>query len=417
MLQSGAKPYEYRPTRSAESTAPAAVEPFEAPHPRPTTGEIELSIVMPCLNEAETLRVCIAKAQQFLAEHNVTGEIIVADNGSSDGSQTIATRMGAVLVNVSQKGYGAALMGGIAVAQGQYIIMGDSDDSYDFTNLMPFVAKLREGYDMVMGNRFAGGIAPGAMPPLHKYLGNPVLSWLGRLFFHTPTGDFHCGLRGFNRTSVNKLELQTTGMEFASEMVVKASLYGQRIAEVPTTLSPDGRSRAPHLRSWRDGWRHLRFLLLYSPRWLFLLPGAAMFGLGMLLMLVLVWGPVWVGSLYFGLHYMVLGSLLALMGFQTIALGVYASVYSVTERFARQSTTVTLINRYFNLERGIGLGSLIFLAGLGINGYVLYIWLTAGFGGHLHISETVLAMTLMVIGVQTVFSSFFLSLLGIEKKS
>lgn len=377
---------------------------------------LELSIIMPCLNEAETLATCINKAQQFLRQHNVKGEVVVADNGSTDGSQVIATRSGAKLIHVEKKGYGAALLGGIKAAEGRYIIMGDSDDSYDFTNLMPFVEKLREGYDLVMGNRFKGGIAPGAMPPLHRYLGNPVLSWLGRLFFSTSLGDFHCGLRGFSRAAVKRLEMQTTGMEFASEMVVKASLYGQRIAEVPTTLAPDGRSRAPHLRSWRDGWRHLRFLLLYSPRWLFLLPGTTMFGLGWLLLLMLVWGPVQVGRLYFGLHYIVLGSLLALMGFQTMALGVYASVYSVTERFARKSAMVSLINRYFNLERGIGLGSLLFLAGFGINLYILCIWLTTGFEGHLHISETVLAMTLMVTGAQTVFSSFFLSLLGIERK-
>lgn len=379
-------------------------------------GEIELSIVMPCLNEAETLGVCIIKAQQFLQEHNIKGEVIIADNGSIDGSQEIVSRLTARLVQVPEKGYGLALMGGIKAAKGRYIIMGDSDDSYDFSHLMPFLDKLRDGYDLVMGNRFMGGIAPGAMPPLHKYLGNPVLSWLGRLFFHTSISDFHCGLRGFSRAAINDLDLQTTGMEFASEMVVKASLYGQRITEVPTTLSRDGRSRPPHLRSWQDGWRHLRFLLLYSPRWLFLIPGLALFGLGMLIMLVLLSGPVRLSGLYFGLHYMVLGSLLTLIGFQIIALGIYASVYSVTERYATKSSTVSLINRYFNLERGIGLGSLLFLIGLGINLYVLYIWLSEGFGKQPRIGETILAMTLMVIGVQTVFSSFFLSLMGIQHK-
>src|SRR5215510_15103668 len=231
---------------------------------------VELSIVMPCLNEAETLKTCIMKAQQALREHRITGEIIVADNGSHDGSQAIAASLGVHIVHVQAKGYGNALMGGIAAARGKYIIMGDADDSYDFTSLGPFITKLRERYDLVMGNRFKGGITPGAMPVLHKYLGNPVLTGIGRLLFGSPCSDFHCGLRGFNKAAIMRLGLRTTGMEFASEMVVKATLYGLRIAEVPTTLSPDGRSRPPHLRSWRDGWRHLRFLLLYSPRWLFL---------------------------------------------------------------------------------------------------------------------------------------------------
>lgn len=223
---------------------------------------IELSVVMPCLNEAETLETCINKVQEYFAQYDISGEVVIADNGSTDGSPIIAKQMGVRVVNVKEKGYGSALMGGIRAAQGEYIIMGDADDSYDFTNLTPFLKKLREGYDLVMGNRFKGGIKPGAMPRLHKYLGNPVLTWIGRLLFPSPCGDFHCGLRGFRRDAIAKLNLRTTGMEFASEMVVKASLYKLRITEVPTTLSPDGRSHPPHLRSWRDGWRHLRFLLL-----------------------------------------------------------------------------------------------------------------------------------------------------------
>src|SRR5579872_4554372 len=238
---------------------------------------------MPCLNEAETVATCVRKAIGFLAESGISGEVLVADNGSTDGSQALATEAGARVVPVTDKGYGNALMGGIMAAQGKYIIMGDADDSYDFTNLMPFVEELRKGADLVMGNRFAGGIAPGAMPPLHKYLGNPVLSFIGRLFFRSKIGDFHCGLRGFNRDSVMALNLQATGMEFASELVVKATLARQKIAEVPTTLAKDGRSRAPHLRTWRDGWRHLRFLLLFSPRWLFFIPGVATFLLGMII--------------------------------------------------------------------------------------------------------------------------------------
>src|ERR1051326_9078758 len=234
---------------------------------------IELSVVMPCLNEAETLPTCIRKAKKALHQLGIRGEIIIADNGSSDGSPEIAASLDARVIHVAEKGYGSALMGGIKAARGKYIIMGDADDSYDFTNLRPFVEKLRAGYDLVMGNRFKGGIAPNAMPPLHRYLGNPVLTGIGRIFFRSPCGDFHCGLRGFNRAAIQRLDLRTRGMEFASETVVKASLHGLRITEVPTTLSVDGRNRPPHLRSWRDGWRHLRFLLLYSPRWLFLYPG------------------------------------------------------------------------------------------------------------------------------------------------
>ena len=244
---------------------------------------MELTVVMPCLNEAETVATCVRKAIGFLAESGISGEVLVADNGSTDGSQQLAADAGARVVPISDKGYGNALMGGIVAARGKYVIMGDADDSYDFTNLMPFVNELRKGADLVMGNRFRGGIAPGAMPPLHKYLGNPVLSFVGRLFFRSKIGDFHCGLRGFSRDSVMALNLQATGMEFASEMVVKATLAGQHVTEVPTTLSKDGRSRPPHLRSWRDGWRHLRFLLLFSPRWLFFLPGLALLIAGLVI--------------------------------------------------------------------------------------------------------------------------------------
>ena len=234
---------------------------------------MELTVVMPCLNEAETVATCVRKAVKFIADSGISGEVVVADNGSTDGSQQLAEDAGARVVDIQDKGYGNALMGGILAARGEYVIMGDADDSYDFTNLMPFIEELRKGSDLVMGNRFKGGIEPGAMPPLHKYLGNPVLSFVGRLFFRSKIGDFHCGLRGFRKDSAIALGLQATGMEFASEMVVKATLAKQKITEVPTTLRKDGRSRPPHLRSWRDGWRHLRFLLLFSPRWLFFVPG------------------------------------------------------------------------------------------------------------------------------------------------
>jgi glycosyltransferase involved in cell wall biosynthesis len=378
--------------------------------------DIELSIILPCLNEAETLATCIGKAEKFLQSYEVNGEIIVADNGSTDGSQSIAVEMGVRLINIGTKGYGAALMGGIAAARGQFIIMGDSDVSYDFTNLAPFLDKLREGYDLVMGNRFQGGIKPGAMPFLHRYLGNPVLSWIGRLLFKAPIGDFHCGLRGFRKSSIEKLHLQTTGMEFASEMIVKATLFNQHITEVPTVLWPDKRSRPSHLRTWRDGWRHLRFLILYSPDWLFMFPGGILFILGFLLLLALAHGPIQIGRLYFDLHYVVLGSLLALLGTQVISIGIYAKVYSLTSHLRESDALIGWFLKYFDLERGIILGGLVFLVGLSINVTILYQWVRADFGALFRIRDAILAMTLMVLGAQILFSSLFLSILGIKKE-
>src|SRR6266487_2781972 len=279
---------------------------------------IEFSIVMPCLKEAETLATCIQKAKRSLEENNVEGEIIIADNGSTDGSQEIAEQHGARVIDVQARGYGSALMGGIAAARGKYIIMGDADDSYDFSTLEPFVEKLRAGYDLVMGNRFKGGVKAGAMPALHRYLGNPVLTAIGRVFFHSPCGDFHCGLRGFAKDAVLRLDLRTTGMEFASEMIVKATLHKLQITEVPTTLSPDGRSRPPHLRSWRDGWRHLRFLLLYSPRWLFFYPGALLMAAGIALCGWLLPGPRHVSSVTLDVHTLLYAAAAIVIGFQAV---------------------------------------------------------------------------------------------------
>jgi glycosyltransferase involved in cell wall biosynthesis len=378
--------------------------------------DIELSIVMPCLNEVETLGTCILKAKKFLQSNAVNGEIIIADNGSTDGSQSVAAEMGARLIQVEIKGYGAAMMGGIAAARGEYIILGDADDSYDFADLMPFLDKLHQGYDLVMGNRFKGGIKPGAMPFLHRYIGNPVLSWLGRLFFKAPIGDFHCGLRGVRKSSVEKLDLLTTGMEFASEMVVKAALLNQRITEVPTVYWPDGRSHPSHLRTWRDGWRHLRFLLLYSPDWLFMIPGGSLFSLGFLLLLALVSGPIQIGKVHFDLHYVVLGSLMVLLGAQVISLGVYAKMYSLVSHLIETDKLIGWFTKYFNLERGIFLGGSIFLVGIFINGIILYQWVITDFGSLFRIREAILAMTLMVVGAQLVFSSFFISILLIPKK-
>src|SRR5271165_1983666 len=262
----------------------------------------EFTILMPCLNEAETLANCISKARAFIARSGCTGEVVIADNGSTDGSEAIAEANGARVVHVVERGYGSALLGGIRAARGRYVIMGDSDDSYDFSDLDAFVDKLRDGHALVMGNRFKGGIKPGAMPPLHRYLGNPVLTTVGRIFFRSPCGDFHCGLRGFDRAAILGLDLQAPGMEFASEMVVKATIHNLNIAEVPTTLWPDGRTRPPHLRSWRDGWRHLRFLLLFSPRWLFLYPGIGLMVAGAIMMAWLLPAPRTIGGVTFGIH-------------------------------------------------------------------------------------------------------------------
>src|ERR1700761_8487272 len=284
----------------------------------------ELSILMPCLNEAETLGQCLAKAQGFLRRTGIRGEVIVADNGSTDGSQTIAASNGARVVAIKERGYGSALIGGIRAARGTYVIMGDSDDSYDFSNLDQFVEKLRAGYEMVMGNRFLGGIMPGAMPPLHRYLGNPVLSTIGRVFFRSPCSDFHCGLRGFRRDAILRLDLQAPGMEFASEMVVKATINKLRFAEVPIKLHPDGRSRPPHLRSWRDGWRHLRFLLLFSPRSLFLYPGFIMFAAGLLAMAWLLPGSRTVGGVTFDIHTLLYAAMLVAIGFQSMFFWAFA---------------------------------------------------------------------------------------------
>ena len=375
--------------------------------------DIELSIVMPCLNEAETLELCIRKAQNFLRDNLVRGEIIIADNGSTDGSQDIARQLGVRVIDVKVKGYGAALMGGISAASGRYIIMGDSDDSYDFSDLSLFLEKLREGYDLVMGNRFQGGIESNAMPFLHRYIGNPLLSGIGRLFFHAQVNDFHCGLRGFRKVFVEQLNLQTTGMEFASEMVIKATLSGQRICEVPTKLMPDGRSRAPHLRTWRDGWRHLRFMLLHCPNWLFLAPGIFLLGLGLVLMTVLTFGSVQIGKFLFDIHHMILGSALVLLGNQVISLDIFTKVYfSMSGHYARKDKFL----QWFNLEQFIILGSVAFFVGLLIDIGVLYDWLNNGFGVHTQLRATIIALTLTVFGAQIVFSSFYIGILSLLEK-
>lgn len=379
---------------------------------------MELTVVMPCLNEAETVETCVRKALACMREHGIDGEVVIADNGSTDGSQQLARDAGARVVHVQEKGYGNALMGGIRAARGRYVIMGDADDSYDFTALMPFVEQLRDGADLVMGNRFKGGIAPGAMPPLHRYLGNPVLSFIGRLFFSSKIGDFHCGLRGFRRDSILRLGLQTGGMEFASEMVVKATLHGLDVREVPTTLSPDGRSRPPHLRSWRDGWRHLRFLLLYSPRWLFFIPGLVMMALGLVAGTALTFGPVRIGRLAFDVDTLVGASAMVVIGFQAVLFALFTKVYAAEEGFLPQDRRIKRLVDVITLEKGLVVGGLLALAGLAGLVASLVHWHVRDFG-ELDPRESlrivVPAATALIMSFQTIFAALFISILGIRR--
>ncbi|NQZ97424.1 MAG: glycosyltransferase family 2 protein [Myxococcales bacterium] len=374
---------------------------------------------MPCLNEAETLARCIDKAQRTMRALGVKGEVVIADNGSSDGSPEIARRAGARVVDVPVKGYGSALMSGIAAARGRYIVMGDADDSYDFTALEPFLEKLRAGFDLVVGNRFRGGILPSAMPPLHRYLGNPVLTAVGRLFFKCECGDFHCGLRGFSKEAALRLNLQTTGMEFASEMVVKATLIGLRVTEVPVTLSPDGRSRSPHLRSWRDGWRHLRFLLLFSPRWLFLYPGAALMLLGVAALLWILPAPRSVAGVEFDVHTLVYAAAAVYLGFQSISFAVFTKIYAVHEGLMPEDPRLAALFRVVTLEVGVGVGLLLVAGGVVGTAVALSDWGARSFGALEPtqalrvVIPSALALTL---GVQIALTSFFLSVLGMGRR-
>ena len=379
---------------------------------------MELTVLMPCLNEAETVATCVRKAAGFLAEHGIDGEVLVADNGSTDGSQQLAREAGARVITVADPGYGNALLGGIMAADGEYVIMGDADDSYDFTALMPFVEQLRAGADLVMGNRFKGGIAPGAMPPLHRYLGNPVLSFIGRLLFRSRIGDFHCGLRGFRPSQVLALGLQASGMEFASEMVVKATLAGQRITEVPTTLSPDGRSRPPHLRSWRDGWRHLRFLLLFSPRWLFLFPGLALIGVGLAIGLAVAPAPLRIDGVTFDVDTLDVGAAMIVIGFQSVLFSVFSQVYASAEGFLPMTARVRRLLGVWSLERGLLAGFLLMLAG--VAGLILSFveWHGAHFGTlnyRTALRVVVPSVTALILSCQMILGTFFLSILGIRR--
>jgi glycosyltransferase involved in cell wall biosynthesis len=387
--------------------------------PMPPAQNVELSVVMPCLNEAETLELCIRKAQRALREANVIGEVIVADNGSTDGSVEIAARLGARLVAVEAKGYGSALRGGIEAASGKYVLIGDADDSYDFAHASRFLEKLRAGADLVMGNRFGGGIEPGAMPFLHRHLGNPVLSGLGRLFFRSPFRDFHCGMRAFSKSAYSQMNLHTTGMEFASEMVVKATLLKLRLEEVPTTLAPDGRTRRPHLRTWHDGWRHLRFLLLYSPRWLFLYPGLALVLVGSLLGLWLLPSPRTFHGVTFDVHTMVYAAAFILVGSQAMIFAVFTKIFAIAEGLLPFDHRLEKIFRYVTLEGGLVAGALLIAAGLGGSIIAVDAWGARHFGAldySRNMRLVIPAALLLTLGVQTVFASFFLSVLGMHRR-
>jgi glycosyltransferase involved in cell wall biosynthesis len=401
---------------SQTATAPEAGAAAQGASP----SECEVSVVIPCLNEAESLEHCLRRAHAGLDGPGLDGEIIVADNGSTDGSRDIALRCGARVVEVARTGYGAALAGGFAAARGRFVVMGDADGSYDFESILPFIERLRAGDDLVMGNRFAGGIKPGAMPPLNRYLGNPVLSFIGRLFFKSDIGDFHCGLRAFRLEAIRNLELQSEGMEFASEMVVKATLADLRISEVPATLSPALRTRGPHLRPWRDGWRHLRFLLLYSPRWLFLYPGLVAILLGGGTMIALLPGPLRVLGTTLDVHTLVYASALMVIGYQAVLFAVFARIFAMTAGFLPTSKQVEVGMKRWSLELGLVLGSLLVLGGLAMSVAALLIWGGKGFG-ELEYRDTlrlvIPAVTMLILGVQTILASFFVSILGIARRS
>lgn len=370
----------------------------------------ELTVLMPCLNEAQTLERCIRKAQCFIAQAGIQGEVLIADNGSTDGSQQIALDADARVVHVAQRGYGAALIAGISNARGRYVVMGDSDDSYDFSQLSGFLLDLRAGADLVMGNRFRGGISPGAMPFLHRYLGNPVLSFIGRLFFRARIGDFHCGLRGFSRNAILGLGLVAPGMEFASEMIAKAALAGLQITEVPTTLQPDGRGRPPHLRTWRDGWRHLRFLLLFCPRWLFLYPGLTLLLIGLLGFTLLQHGPVNLVSVGLDIHTLLYMAAATVLGAQMVQLAVLTKWMGILSGVVPPQRWLQRLGPYLKLETGLILGLLLGLTGLGWSASLALDWRAHGYGA-MDPGETmrsaIPAVTLMILGIQAATAALF----------
>lgn len=378
--------------------------------------QLELSILMPCLNEVRTLGVCVRKAQQFLESHNTAGEVIVADNGSTDGSIALAEQLGARVVRVPIRGYGAALAAGIEAARGRFVIMGDSDDSYDFSALRPFLEKLREGYDLVMGNRFRGGIAPGAMPLSHRYFGNPMLTAVGRRFFNSKTcGDFYCGLRGFNKSAVQRLKLQSPGMEFALEMLIKAGMNGLRITEVPTTLAKDGRDRAPHLRSYRDGWRSLRLYLLMSPRWFFAVPGVSLLVVGGLSFALLLKGPVTVGTVTFDYHTLLYASAAVILGYQSLLMAVFAKLMAIETGLHPPVTRLWFLNERGIFERLFVIGSVLVAVGIGFGMIATRDWSATHFGdlsASTSLRVVIISITLLIMGGQTALAGCFLGILN-----
>ena len=399
----------------------AAVRPVRYTPTRPFGREIELSVVMPCLNEADTLATCIEKAKRAIAQAGIDAEIIVADNGSTDGSQEIAERHGARVVPVTNRGYGAALMGGINAARGRYVIMGDADDSYDWGEIPRFVAKLREGYELVQGCRLPSGggtVSPGAMRVLHRWWGNPMFSAMARLWFRAPIHDIHCGMRGFTKEMYTRLEQRCSGMEFASEMIIKATFANVRIAEVPITLHPDGRTaHPPHLKTFRDGWRHLRFMLLYSPRWLFLIPGALLILAG-LTAYGLAMPSVPLGHVRLDVHTILVGSLAILCGYQAILFAVFAKIFAISEGLLPADTRMARLGRHVQLEHGVAGGGITFLAGLIFIGVAFKEWAAVNYGAldYSHTMRLVIpGVTLAAIGFQTVLSSFFMSVLAIKR--
>ena len=380
---------------------------------------VELTILMPCLNEAETIEVCVQKAMGYLARSGVAGEVLIADNGSTDGSQALAEALGARVVSAPERGYGAALIAGIKAAHGRYVIMGDADDSYDFENLDGMIAHLRDGAELVMGNRFKGGIEKGAMPFLHRYLGNPVLSFIGRLFFAIPVGDFHCGLRGFSRESILGLGLKSSGMEFASEMVVKASLNGLRIEETPATLKPDGRSRAPHLKTWRDGWRHLRFLLIHSPKWLFIYPGTVLILLGLAGTAALAMGEVRMPSgIVLDIHSLVVSCFSIVIGVQLMMFGALARRYQTLEGVLPPTARFQKFLMGLNLEPILQVALVIFVAGAIGLGWAVWSWAGMGFGDIDNDSVMrvlVVSLTGVAVAIQMAAAGFLASVFALRR--
>ncbi len=380
-----------------------------------TRDEFDVSVVIPCLNEARSLSFCIDKALAAFRSAGIRGEVVVADNGSTDGSITVAQEHGARVVPVVGRGYGSALRGGIEGARGAFIIIGDADDSYDFSETPRFYEQWRAGYEVVMGNRFKGEIKPGAMPWHHRYIGNPVLSWLVRLLFHTSIGDSHCGMRGFTKEIYRRMDLRTTGMEFASEFVIKAAKIGARMTEIPITLWPDKRGRPPHLRSFRDGWRHLRFMVMYAPNWLFLGPGGFLMALGIGLVVWLMPGPRRIGSGGLDVHTMFFGLIFALLGAQIIFIGLFAKIFCYSEQFVKQEQTLEKYLRRIHVEQGLLVGMLLTLVGLVGDARVFWQWASNGFGELMEMRSVIFWSLWLFLGLQTIFSSIFLSMLGISR--